>query len=89
MQPLYLIIAFHLDRTINPCGTPCRSVVSTQTSHDAEEALRIGVFWEDEIPEFMGTSLEYHEVVVADMTGFDFTSRALGRINHMEGLNNG
>lgn len=80
----YIIIAFYLDRTINPCGTPCRSFVLTQTSGDAEEALRIGLFWEETMLECVGTDSEYHEVIVEDITHLNFESEVSKRINHVE-----
>lgn len=83
MGPKYLIIAFTLDTTVNPCGTPCRSIVTSQTSEDPEEALRIGLWWEQEMWFYRGTAIEYDEVQVIDMTGFDWVSKVEGKVSHV------
>lgn len=84
MEEKYIVIAFRLDLTFNPCGTPCRSIVVTHVDSDPEEALRVGLIWEELMKHYIGTDFEYNEVQVVDMTGFDFTSRVSAASKRME-----
>ena len=39
----YVVIAFEHDLTVNPCGTPCRTIIGIETFEDATEALEFGL----------------------------------------------